>query len=134
MRIGLWRAGKALQLEVAPIAAPTPASALKSRTIEWLDLGVRNIGFYDRVSRGIASDSVGVIVENVAPGGLAGLAHLASGDVVLHVNGESVPDIDRFEQLTERKNRDPGTPLSFLVLRGSRTRLLYLDAEWEQGR
>lgn len=134
VRIGLWRAGKALQLEVAPIAAPTPASALKSRTIEWLDLGVRNIGFYDRVSRGIASDSVGVIVENVAPGGLAGLAHLASGDVVLRVNGESVPDIDRFEQLTERKNRDPGTPLSFLVLRGSRTRLLYLDAEWEQGR
>ena len=99
-----------------------------------LDLGVRNIGFYDRVSRGMAQDSKGVIVENVVPGGLAGLAHLAAGDVVLRVNGQIVADIDGFERLTDRKSRPAGTPLSFLVLRGSRTRLLYLDAEWEQGR
>jgi S1-C subfamily serine protease len=116
------------------MAAPAPASSLKSRTIDWLDLGVRNIGFYDRVSRGIAADSKGVIVDNVAPGGLGGLAHLAAGDVVLRVNGEVVADVDRFEQLTDRKTRSAGQPLSFLVLRGSRTRLLYLDAEWEQGR
>jgi hypothetical protein len=45
-----------------------------------------------------------------------------------------VANVDRFEQLTDRKARAAGTPLSFLVLRGSRTRLLYLDAEWEQGR
>ena len=75
-----------------------------------------------------------MIVDNVAPGGLAGLAHLAAGDVVLRVNGTVVSDVDRFEQLTDRKARQAGTPLSFLVLRGSRTRLLYLDAEWEQGR
>jgi len=95
---------------------------------------VRNIGFYDRVSRGMAQDSQGVIVENVVPGGLGGLAHLAAGDVVLRVNGQIVEDIDGFERLTDRKSRPAGTPLSFLVLRGSRTRLLYLDAEWEQGR
>ena len=134
LALGLWRDGKALQVSVRPVAAPTPASALRSRSIEWLDLGVRNIGFYDRVSRGMAADSKGVIVENVVPGGLGGLAHLAAGDVVLRVNGEVVEDIDGFERLTDRKSRPAGTPLSFLVLRGSRTRLLYLDAEWEQGR
>lgn len=132
--IELWRGGKTVPVAVVPIAAPAPASSLPSRTIEWLDLGVRNIGFYDRVSRGIAADSTGVIVDNVAPGGLAGLAHLAAGDVVLRVNGNVVSNVDRFEQLTDRKARAAGTPLSFLVLRGSRTRLLYLDAEWEQGR
>ncbi|MBL0041987.1 MAG: PDZ domain-containing protein [Xanthomonadales bacterium] len=134
LALGLWRSGKALQVRVTPVAAPAPASSLTSRSIDWLDLGVRNIGFYDRVSRGIAADSKGVIVDNVAPGGLAGLAHLAAGDVVLRVNGTVVSDVDRFEQLTDRKARQAGTPLSFLVLRGSRTRLLYLDAEWEQGR
>lgn len=134
LSLGLWRAGKAMQLAVKPVAAPTPASSLRSRSIEWLDLGVRNIGFYDRVSRGMAQDSQGVIVENVVPGGLGGLAHLAAGDVVLRVNGQIVEDIDGFERLTDRKSRPAGTPLSFLVLRGSRTRLLYLDAEWEQGR
>lgn len=134
LQIEVWRGGKTRALAVVPMAAPAPASSLKSRTIDWLDLGVRNIGFYDRVSRGIAADSKGVIVENVAPGGLGGLAHLAAGDVVLRVNGEVVADVDRFEQLTDRKARAAGQPLSFLVLRGSRTRLLYLDAEWEQGR
>lgn len=132
--LSISRAGKTMEIDVRPVAAPTPVSSLRSRTIEWLDLGVRNLGFYDRVSRGLATDSQGVIVENVAPGGLAGLAFLASGDVVLQVNGEVVADIDAFERLTDRKARKSGTPLSFLVLRGSRTRLLYLDAEWEQGR
>ncbi|MBK6435861.1 MAG: PDZ domain-containing protein [Rhodanobacteraceae bacterium] len=134
LQLDLWRAGKLIQLGVAPLAAPAPVSSLKSRTIDWLDLGVRNIGFYDRVARSIAADSKGVIVDNVASGGLAGLAHLATGDVILRVDGEVVPDVDRFEQLTDRKSRRAGTPLSFLVLRGSRTRLLYLDAEWEMGR
>ena len=134
LQLVAWRAGKALPFAVAPVAAPAPASALKSRTIEWLDLGVRNLGFYDRVARGIAPDSQGVIVENVASGGLAGLAHLASGDVVVSVSGAAVTDVESFERLTDRKTRKTGAPLSFLVLRGSRTRLLYLDAEWEQGR
>ncbi len=134
LQLVAWREGKSMQFAVAPVAAPAPASALKSRTIEWLDLGVRNLGFYDRVARGIAPDSQGVIVENVASGGLAGLAHLASGDVVVSVSGAAVTDVESFERLTDRKTRKTGAPLSFLVLRGSRTRLLYLDAEWEQGR
>lgn len=130
----IWRDRAARDVQVTPVVAPAPMSSLSSRTIEWLDVGVRNIGFYDRVSRRIARDGKGVVVENVASGGLAGLAHLASGDVVLRVNGEVVSDVDGFERLTDRKTRKPGAPLSFLVLRGSRTRLLYLDAEWEQGR
>lgn len=134
LQIAAWREGRAVKLTVAPVAAPAPASALKSRTIEWLDLGIRDIGFYDRVARGIAPDADGVIVENVASGGLAGLAHLASGDVVVRVNGTVVSDVDAFERLTARKGRGSAAPLSFLVLRGSRTRLLYLDAEWEQDR
>ena len=134
LELGVWRDGTSLRIKVTPVAAPAPVSSLSSRTIEWLDVGVRNMGFYDRVSRGIARDGKGVVVENVASGGLAGLAHLASGDVVLRVNGNEVADVGDFERLTDRKTRVPGAPLSFLVLRGSRTRLLYLDAEWEQGR
>ncbi len=134
LAFGIWRDRAARDVQVTPVVAPAPMSSLSSRTIEWLDVGVRNIGFYDRVSRRIARDGQGVVVENVASGGLAGLAHLASGDVVLRVNGEPVSDVDGFERLTDRKTRTPGAPLSFLVLRGSRTRLLYLDAEWEQGR
>jgi serine protease Do len=134
LELGLWRDGRDTLAKVTPVAAPRPTASLNSRTIEWLDIGVRNVGFYDRVSRGIDQDTKGVIVDNVAPGGLSGLAHLAAGDVVLQVNGERVDDIDGFERLTDRKQRAAGTPLSFLVLRGSRTRLLYLDAEWEQGR
>ncbi len=114
--------------------APTPASSLPTRTIEWLDLGVRNLGFHDRVSRGIGGESQGVIIESVVSGGLGGLAHLAVGDVVLKVDGKKVSDIADFERSTDRKARKAGSPLSFLVLRGSRTRLLFLDADWEQGR
>lgn len=131
IQLSVWRAGKLLNVAVVPGAAPDSRGSIKSLSVDWLDLGVRSLGFYDRVQRRLAADSHGVVAERVELGGLGGLAHLAAGDVILRVNDHEVHDLDEFKQLTDRHAQVAGASMSFLVLRAARTRLLFLDAGWE---
>lgn len=129
--VTLWRTGKSLTLPVTPGAAPDPPGLVKSEKVDWLDITVRSLGFYDRIERRLAKEAKGVVVESVEVGGLAGLTHLAAGDVILKVNGKPVTGLATFLALTDRHAQKAGEGLSFLVLRAARTRLLYLDAGWD---
>ena len=131
IELGLWRDGASLQVSVPLTVAPDAEGSLSSVQVDWLDLGVRALGFFDRVDRRLPADARGVVVERVEAGGLAGLAHLEVGDVVLKVNQVAIADIDEFARVTDRKSLRPGSSISFLVLRAQRTRLLFLDAGWE---
>jgi serine protease Do len=134
MRLSLWRDGSALDLSITPGVAPDARGAMKSSNIDWLDLGVRTLGFYDRIERRLQKDERGVVVERVEAGGLAGLANLRAGDVILEVDGNLVTGLDRFEQLVRRDAQRRNGNMSFLVLRAARTRLLFLDTGWEKSR
>ncbi len=128
----LWRDGKAMQVSVAPGVAPDARSSLKSWQVDWLDLGVRTLGFYDRIERRLRKNQRGVVVESVEAGGLAGLANIKPGDVILMVDGHRVDDLERFKQLVRRDARPVDRSMSFLILRAARTRLLFLDLGWEK--
>lgn len=131
IRIDLWRDGQTQQLAVQAVVAPDADGSLASLQVDWLDLGVRALGFFDRIDRRLPAAAKGVVVERVEAGGLAGLAHLETGDVVLKVNDFSIGGIDDFARASDRKSLQPGSSMSFLVLRAQRTRLLFLDAGWE---
>ena len=130
--IELWRDGKTIDVSVRPGIAPDARGSLKSLQVDWLDLGVRALGFYDRIERRLDKDEQGVVVERVETGGLAGLANLKPGDVVLKVDGQIVDGLKRFEALTAKTADQRGRNMSFLVLRAARTRLLFLDTGWEK--
>ena len=132
IEFNLWRAGKALAVKVKPGVAPDSRGVLKSVSIDWLDLGVRTLGFYDRIERRLDKSERGVVVERVEAGGLAGLANLRAGDVILQVDGKVVSNLDRFEALVKRDALPKNGNMSFLVLRAARTRLLFLDIGWER--
>jgi serine protease Do len=132
LRLDIWRAGKAIQLDVVPGVAPDARIAQSTLQIEWLDLGVRSLGFYDRIERRLKKSDHGVVVEHVETGGLAGLANLKPGDVILKVNGRGVANLDDFKALVRRDLRPTDQNMSFLVLRAARTRLLFLDLGWEK--
>jgi len=132
LALRLWRAGKIIEASVLPGIAPDSRGSLKTLDVDWLDLGVRAMGFYDRIERRLDKTAQGVVVERVETGGLAGLANLKPGDVILRVDGAAVADVDAFKALTARKAHQRGHNMSFLVLRAARTRLLFLDAGWEK--
>ncbi len=132
LRLDIWRSGKAIQVDVVPGVAPDARIAQSTLQIEWLDLGVRSLGFYDRIERRLKKSDHGVVVEHVETGGLAGLANLKPGDVILKVNGRNVENLDDFKALVRRDLRPTDQNMSFLVLRAARTRLLFLDLGWEK--
>jgi S1-C subfamily serine protease len=132
LKFDLWRAGTTLQVDVVPGVAPDARIAQSTLQIEWLDLSVRSLGFYDRIERRLDKSERGVVVEHVETGGLAGLANLKPGDVVLKVDGQAVVDLESFKALVRREARPAGRNMSFLVLRAARTRLLFLDTGWEK--
>lgn len=130
LELTLFRAGETLVVPVSPKATPTPASNLPGARIDWLDLEVRALSFFDRVDRELDAEARGVVVERVESGGLGGLAFLQVGDVILEVNGEPVTDLKRFQALADRNAQDQRRNTRFLVLRANRTRLLFLDSSW----
>lgn len=130
LAIDLVRGQTAMTVSVQPQATPTPPGNLPGARIDWLDLNVRSLSFFDRVDRDMEAGARGVVVERVESGGLGGLAFLQVGDVILEVNGQPVTDLKRFEALVDRKNQDLKHNISFLVLRANRTRLLFLDSSW----
>lgn len=131
LALKIWRDGQFLDSSLIPGVAPDPRGSLKSLQIDWLDLGVRVLGFYDRIERRLEKGVQGVVVERVETGGLAGLANLKPGDVILKVDGKPVDGLDTFKVLTARSAHKEGRNISFLVLRAARTRLLFLDSGWE---
>lgn len=120
------RDGKVRDVAVALIDGPATPSAMAVADIARFGLAVRELSFFDRTARRLAPDVQGVIVQSVESGGLAGLAHLADDDLILRI-GER--DIDGLASVREALNADDVTP-SFLVLRGTETRLLFLDRAW----
>lgn len=132
IKLDLWRSGKTLQVDVVPGVAPDARIAQDTLQIEWLDLAVRSLGFYDRIERRLDKSERGVVVEHVETGGLAGLANIKPGDVILKIDGKTVADLESFKALVRRDARPSGQNMSFLVLRAARTRLLFLDTGWEK--
>ena len=51
---------------------------------------LRELGFYDRVSLRLATDTRGVFIDGVESGGAAGLAHLRRADVITRLGSTSV--------------------------------------------
>jgi S1-C subfamily serine protease len=91
---------------------------------------VRDIAAADRVSARLPADQTGVLVDAVREGGWAALGHLADGDVLLSIDGDTVSDVEavqkKMAQVAEAKPRS----VVFRVRRGIRTFFVELETGW----
>jgi S1-C subfamily serine protease len=111
---------------------PKPAEKTERRWNERLSVTLRAITFYDRIERQLKDSQRGVILERVENGGYGGLAHLREGDLLVRVGQNAVEDLSGFERALVAAERSGADKLSFLVMRGSETRLLFVDAPWRE--
>ena len=68
---------------------------------------VRDIAAADRLEEGLAADQRGVLVDAVREGGWAALAHLAVGDLLLAIDGETVNDVEAVQAKMTRVDDGP---------------------------
>lgn len=124
------RAGEEHTLQLDLIPAPAGRGAVSTAKIARYDMQVRELSFFDRVDRRLSPSFAGVLVEQVQPGGLAGLAHLAADDILIAVDDVLTPDIDALRAALAVAERSLGAAIGLTVRRGRETRLLYLDRSW----
>lgn len=68
------------------------------------------------------SDLPGVLVNDVDPASIAGMAGIHEGDVILAVNGEPVRNLEDFKRITSRLSA--GVPVSFMVMQNGQVNFI----------
>jgi len=68
------------------------------------------------------SDLPGVLVSDVDPASIAGMAGIHRGDVILAVNGEPVRNLEDFQKLNSRLSA--GVPVSFTVMQNGQVNFI----------
>jgi len=72
-----------------------------------------------------------VIIDGVESGGAAGLAHLKRGDVIIQLGDRSVSTPDELSKALDHSLAlAHGGLIPLQVIRGSQTRILYLERYW----
>ncbi|MFY2765102.1 PDZ domain-containing protein [Arenimonas sp. MALMAid1274] len=130
-RFDAMRAGKARSFEVTLAESPTNTSGLRTLALTRLRAQLREFGFYDRAARRLPASQAGVIVDGVEAGGPAGLAHLQGGDVIISLADQPVRGLSDLNQaLDAALAKGNGSVIPLQVIRGSETRILYLERYW----
>lgn len=130
--VSVNRAGASKTIALKLTEQPLPVEKAERRWNERLSLTIRALTFYDRVERELSDNQKGVIVERVESGGYGGLAHVREGDLLVRLGDTAVDDLPGFEAALARAERERSPKLSFLVMRGIDTRLLFVDAPWRE--
>jgi S1-C subfamily serine protease len=94
------------------------------------EISVRELTFFDRDEQRWAPEVRGVLIENVDPGGWAGLGGLRAGDLVLRIDGEPVRSLRSFRQAMAEVKKQQPERVVVVILRGVRTHFQYLEPDW----
>lgn len=126
------RAGSSRELSLKLALAPKGVDRAQQRWIDLLKLVARELTFYDRADRNLLTSQDGVVLQRVESGGIGGLAHLEANDLLVRVGEREVKTLDDLELALAELKTAGSDRLSFLVLRGVDTRLLFVDAPWQE--
>lgn len=130
-RFEALRDGKPLSFALRLAESPVNTSGLRTLALTRLRAQLRELGFYDRAAQRLPANQAGVVVDGVEAGGPAGLAHLQGGDVIISLAGGPVRDLAGMAQRLDAALSDGnGRVIPLQVIRGSETRILYLERYW----
>jgi serine protease Do len=127
----ILRDGKPATLTVALDPADTDAASVKRYKDNDFEMGVRDLTFDDRVEMQLPEKLDGVLVDYVTQAGLASLAMLESGDVILSIDGTATPDSDTVEKLMKAAKEKRQRQVLLFVRRGIHTLFLEMEADWD---
>ena len=131
LKITVLRAGKPQTLALALVEKPNPAETVDRLWNDDLSTQLRELTFFDRIERKLKTSQNGVVVERVENGGYGGLAHLREGDLLVRLGEKDVSDLSTFTAALEAAQNTQVAKLSFLVMRGTGTRLLFVESPWK---
>ncbi len=131
LKFDILRGGKSSSLKVLLDSAETDAASVKRSKDKDFEMGVRDMTFDDRVDLQLPEKLEGTLIDYVTSAGLASMAQLAGGDVILSINGTPTPDSDTVERLMKEAKAKKMRHIVFFVRRGIHTLFLELESDLE---
>jgi len=124
------RGGKEMPLAITLEETPETSADVKTEKDEILEYAVRDLTYRDKVDHHWALDLRGVLVANVGNGGWASVAGLAAGDLLVTLQGTSIPDVKTFKKETKRIAKEKPKRIRIFVRRGRVTTFLFVEPLW----
>jgi serine protease Do len=111
----------------------TPRLSREMKAFEDLnfEFTARNITFFDKVNEKWDLDKKGVLVTKVESGSWAALGGLDVSDLILSIDGVSIPDVETLEANMIAIQEKEATSVVFLVERGIHRAFLEFEPEWD---
>jgi len=131
--LSIKRNGETKTVPVELIAAPKLDREMKKYRDDSFEFTVRDITFFDRAREEWEEDKTGVLVEEIKSGSWAALGMLGVSDLIMEVNGDTVVDVDWFEQKMDAIATEKPKTVVFKVMRGIYTLFLQFEPQWEEG-
>jgi serine protease Do len=129
-RLTVVREGKEQQLAVKLDQSPRLPREMKKYEDPNFEFRVRDMTTADQQQQAWMEGHRGVLVEAVREGGWAALGHLADGDLLLDIDGESVGDVETVQRRMQRIAETKPPAVVLKVQRGIRTLFVELQSGW----
>lgn len=122
---------KDMKIQVEFVKSPMPNTEMRKYEDKNFEFSVRDISFFDSRDKKLESDTKGVIVEAVLPGGWAALSRIAVKDIILLVDGKDVKDIESFKNFMEEIANKKQKQVVFFIKRGIHTMFIEVELLWQ---
>ena len=127
----VFREGKEITVAVPLAAAPPLAREMKRYEDEDFGFRARDLADADRRDPRLDGSATGVLVDGVTTGSWASLGRLASGDVIVSIDGRTIANVEELAaRLKEIRSARPPSVVVF-VRRGVRSLFLDLQPAWQ---
>ncbi|HOC67211.1 MAG: putative periplasmic serine endoprotease DegP-like precursor [Candidatus Hydrogenedentes bacterium ADurb.Bin101] len=132
VELGIRRNQEELKLPVTLSEAPKLAREMKKYQDEIFEFTVRDITFFDRATEKWKLEQTGVLVEQVLPGGWAGLGQLSASDLIVAIDQQPVNTVDDVRAKMTSITESAQAYVVFKVRRGIRILYLELEPKWDK--
>jgi serine protease Do len=131
VELSIRRGAQDQKLPIKLAASPRLPREMKKYEDRDFEFRVRDLAAADRAASDMPDTQQGVLVEAVREGGWAALSHLADGDIILAIDGDTVADVAAVQQKMERVAREKPASVVMKVRRGIRTFFVELQTGWK---
>lgn len=125
------REGAEIMIPVELVRAPELPREMKKYRDDNFEFTVRDVTFFDRADEQWPEEQRGVLVDQVKPGGWAALGNLAVSDLILEVDGTSVPDVQTMDMTMQAIAKAQPKAVVFKIIRGIHSFFIEMEPKWD---
>jgi S1-C subfamily serine protease len=131
VNLSVLRGSERLNLAVELARSPKLKREMRNCRNDEFEFIARDVGFFDQAEEQWPPDEHGVLVEEVIAGGWAELGTLQLDDLITHVDGQPIENVDSLKAVMESIKTRRAKSITMQVRRGIHTKFLEFEPDWK---